>query len=135
MTTVIKDKDGNVINIGPWEYNLVGVANPDADNLLWSVVKDMLNNNKDPSMLYDDNGDMIMEALNPLPEESYPEESEVSDTKEGRIAVDDYRTHRRVAYPSLPDQQDMQFHDLNNGTTIWLETIQAVKVKYPKKVS
>ena len=41
---------------------------------------------------------------------------------------------RKEAYPSLQDQADMQFHDLANGTTTWLDAIQAVKDAYPKPV-
>ena len=43
-----------------------------------------------------------------------------------------YQRDRATAYPSLQDQADMQFHDLANGTTTWLDAIQAVKDAYPK---
>ena len=45
-----------------------------------------------------------------------------------------YARDRAEAYPSLQDQADMQFHDLANGTTTWLDAIQAVKDAYPKPV-
>ncbi len=45
-----------------------------------------------------------------------------------------YQRDRAKAYPSLQDQADMQFHDLANGTTTWLDAIQAVKDTYPKPV-
>ena len=43
-----------------------------------------------------------------------------------------YQRDRATAYPSLQDQADMQFHDLANSTTTWLDAIQAVKDAYPK---
>ena len=45
-----------------------------------------------------------------------------------------YQRDRAKAYPSLQDQADMQFHDLANGTTTWLDAIQAVKDTYPKPI-
>ena len=45
-----------------------------------------------------------------------------------------YQRDRATAYPSLQDQADMQFHDLANGTTTWLDAIQAVKDAYPKPI-
>jgi len=45
-----------------------------------------------------------------------------------------YKQQRAVAYPSLQDQADMQFHDLANGTTTWVDAIQAVKDAYPKPI-
>ena len=45
-----------------------------------------------------------------------------------------YQRDRAEAYPSLQDQADMQFHDLANGTTTWLDAIQAVKDAYPKPI-
>ena len=47
--------------------------------------------------------------------------------------VEAYKQQRAAEYPSMADQQDMQFHDAVNGTTTWKDTIQAVKDKYPKK--
>ena len=47
--------------------------------------------------------------------------------------VNEYQRQRAAEYPSMADQQDMQFHDAVNGTTTWKDAIQAVKVKYPKQ--
>ena len=43
-----------------------------------------------------------------------------------------YQRDRAVAYPSIQDQLDMQFHDAVNGTTTWNDAIQAVKDAHPK---
>jgi hypothetical protein len=45
-----------------------------------------------------------------------------------------YAELRAGEYPSREDQFDMQYHDQVNGTTIWKDTIQAVKDKYPKTI-
>ena len=50
-----------------------------------------------------------------------------------REEVNEYQRQRADEYPSIQDQQDMQFHDAVNGTTTWKDAIQAVKDKYPKK--
>lgn len=47
--------------------------------------------------------------------------------------VEEYKQQRAAEYPSIVEQQDMQFHDAVNGTTTWKDAIQAVKDKYPKK--
>ena len=44
----------------------------------------------------------------------------------------EYARNRKVEYPPIADQQDMQFHDAIDGTTTWQDAIQAVKTKYPK---
>ena len=43
-----------------------------------------------------------------------------------------YRDQRRLAYPALADQLDMLYHDQVNGTTVWKDTIAAVKAANPK---
>ena len=43
-----------------------------------------------------------------------------------------YEELRSVAYPSIQDQMDMQYHDLQNGTSTWEDAINAVKLEYPK---
>ena len=42
---------------------------------------------------------------------------------------------RKNEYPSLEDQQDMQFWDQENGTSTWRDTIETIKNKYPKSIS
>ena len=43
-----------------------------------------------------------------------------------------YQRDRALAYPSLQEQLDMQYWDSVNGTTVWQDTINAIKAKYPK---
>ena len=47
--------------------------------------------------------------------------------------VNEYQRQRAAEYPSMADQQDMQFHDAVNGTTTWKDAIRAIKDKYPKQ--
>jgi len=43
-----------------------------------------------------------------------------------------YSRNRAIAYPSIADQLDMQYHDSVDGTTTWADAIAAVKTKYAK---
>ena len=45
-----------------------------------------------------------------------------------------YQELRAAEYPSLQDQQDMQYWDSINQTTVWQDTISAIKTKYPKTI-
>jgi hypothetical protein len=44
----------------------------------------------------------------------------------------EYQRQRQSAYPSILEQLDMQYWDAVNGTTTWQDTINAIKVQYPK---
>jgi len=48
------------------------------------------------------------------------------------IVTPDYKEQRLAEYPSLTDQQDMQYWDAVNGTTTWKDKINEIKTKYPK---
>ena len=64
-----------------------------------------------------------------------PSEDEVKTKLAELIAeydAQEYARSRDAEYPSLKDQQDMQFHDAIDGTTTWQDAIQAIKNKYPK---
>lgn len=43
-----------------------------------------------------------------------------------------YKIQRRGEYPTMPEQLDMQYHDLLNNTNTWRDAVAAVKAKYPK---
>ena len=46
-----------------------------------------------------------------------------------------YKELRQQAYPSLQEQQDMQYWDAINGTAVWQDTITAIKAEYPKTIT
>lgn len=48
------------------------------------------------------------------------------------VDPDTYKYERVRAYPSIQEQLDMQYWDAVNGTTVWQDTINAIKAKYPK---
>ena len=48
------------------------------------------------------------------------------------IAVKKVQLARAAAYPSLQEQQDMQYWDAVNGTTTWKDAIAKVKSDNPK---
>ena len=43
-----------------------------------------------------------------------------------------YKEVRAAAYPSLEEQEDMKFHDVENSTATWFAAINAVKEAWPK---
>ena len=45
---------------------------------------------------------------------------------------ENYQFLRKVEYPSIVDQLDMIYWDSVNSTTVWKDTIDKVKKKYPK---
>jgi len=51
------------------------------------------------------------------------------------IIEPDYATLRQQEYPSREAQLDMMYWDKVNGTTVWEDTIQAIKDKYPKTIT
>lgn len=48
------------------------------------------------------------------------------------VGVTTYTESRAAEYPSLQEQQDMQYWDAMNGTTTWKDKITEIKNKYPK---
>ena len=46
-----------------------------------------------------------------------------------------YTELRAAEYPSLQEQADMKYWDEINGTTVWRDTITAIKEKYPKTIT
>ena len=51
------------------------------------------------------------------------------------IVEPDYATLRQQEYPTLQEQEDMKYWDEINGTTVWRDTITAIKDKYPKTIT
>jgi len=49
-----------------------------------------------------------------------------------KIQSRSYISKRRIAYPSIQDQLDMQYHDKVNGTNTWQTAIAKVKSDNPK---
>jgi len=51
-----------------------------------------------------------------------------------RVELDklSYQYDRKLAYPSISDQLDMQYWDAINGTTTWKDAIAKVKNDNPK---
>ena len=44
-----------------------------------------------------------------------------------------YADLRKSEYPEISEQLDMIYWDKINGTTVWTDTISAIKEKYPKE--
>jgi hypothetical protein len=62
-------------------------------------------------------------------------ENGVADIDGGEEVVqEDYSVLRQQDYPDMATQLDMQYWDSVNGTTVWQDTIDAIKAKYPKSL-
>ena len=51
------------------------------------------------------------------------------------IIEPDYAALRQQEYPTIQEQEDMKYWDEINGTTVWRDTITAIKDKYPKTIT
>ena len=51
------------------------------------------------------------------------------------VVEPDYATLRQQEYPSLQEQEDMRYWDEINGTTVWRDTITAIKERHPKTIT
>jgi hypothetical protein len=70
-------------------------------------------------------------TINSWAEAEYKQQEEERIRTNGGVTPN-YAQFRREAYPSLPDQLDMIYHDSVDGTTTWNDAIAAVKAKYRK---
>lgn len=43
-----------------------------------------------------------------------------------------YKDKRRLAYPTIEEQLEMMYDDKIKGTTTWIDSITAIKERYPK---
>ena len=55
-----------------------------------------------------------------------------ADSDDAAIIANAYKEDRRIAYPDIGDQMDMQYHDLLDGTTTWKDAVAKVKSANPK---
>lgn len=72
------------------------------------------------------------EMVELTPDEIYTPTAEELAEQEERIARDDRLLNRQEAYPNIGDQLDQIYWDQINGTTVWKDSITAVKGAHPK---
>jgi hypothetical protein len=87
--------------------------------------------------VFDDSGEYTEEQAKAamLCNKVNPTQSDIELATQAQQAEQDakqYQRDRAFAYPSIPEQLDMQYWDSVNGTTVWQDTINAIKAKYPK---
>lgn len=73
----------------------------------------------------------------PEQESTKPREEEIQNEiirLEQEYINKEYQRLRTLEYPSIQEQLDMQYWDKVNNTTVWEDTIAAIKEKYPKEV-
>lgn len=60
-------------------------------------------------------------------------DEELAQKRKEQIENKPYTEKRILAYPTIQDQLDMQYHDAINGTTTWKDAIAKVKTDNPKE--
>lgn len=112
---VIRDRDGAVINIGPWEYITV------------DVLETFIDESGNPAQR------KVGERIaNPIPDGATSAEEDVITTEDGGLAAaTDHVSLRRVAYPKIADQLDALWKG-GDAATAMRERVLAIKSKYPK---
>ena len=102
----------------------------------YKIIKDpidgsenIINRNSDGSQFSNDSGnsDYIQFLLD-------VKEQGLSIVEGADLTTDSYVELRQKEYPSLSNQQDMQYWDQENGTTYWIDMIRTIKNKYPKSI-
>ena len=106
------------------DYNIISALENLTPGASWSLPRNPNANSEYERLVWHDEN-----IQKPTEEEIVQKVAELKYQEE----VSEYQRQRAREYPSMADQQDMQFHDAVNGTTTWKDTIQAVKDKYPKK--
>lgn len=113
--------NGEIINIGDWEY----------------LIETIYKKDEKGNVLYDENNNPIIDKIvntNPLPEGAIEEELDVELVNGKFIRVDSptaYQSYRKQEYPPLAEQLDAiwkggsSMDDMRNK-------IMAIKSKYPK---
>ena len=64
--------------------------------------------------------------------DSQPTDDELNTAYTAWVNANDYREKRKISYPSMQEQLDMQYWDNVNGTTTWKDAIAKVKSDNPK---
>ena len=54
------------------------------------------------------------------------------DTIISKDKLENFNRYRALEYGPIPDQLDMLYHDMQNGTSKWIDHIYTIKQKYPK---
>jgi hypothetical protein len=73
-----------------------------------------------------------LEWLDATPQPTREEAEAVLARKVAEWDAVEYKRARAAAYPSIEAQLDMQYWDAVNGTTVWADTIAAIKEQFPK---
>ena len=102
----------------------------------YKIIKDpidgsenIINRNSDGSQFSNDSGNSdYIQFLQDVKEQGLSIVEGSDNTTQSYVEL------RRKEYPSLSDQQDMQYWDQENGTTYWIDMIRTIKNKYPKSI-
>lgn len=131
MANIIRDINGESIHIGEWEHDHQPVINPDAENMTLGEARAMESEGKNPDHLYDENGELVTEDLNPLPEGATQAEENTVTLPDGGVAAEDaYKIQRRYAYGSAEEQLEFI---AENGIQAFIARVHQIKQDNPKR--
>ena len=124
---VFKNAAGEVVNIGEWDLNEQPVKRTEPLNQ--ARLMEMKLNEQDPNLIYDEEGNVITEITNPIPEGVTEHDEEVVTLEDGtRCLASDYTKLRN--YPPIEEQLDYIYH---HGVDKWkADMIQPIKDANPK---
>ena len=102
----------------------------------YKIIKDpidgsenIINRNSDGSQFSNDSGNSdYIQFLQDVKEQGLSIVEGSDNTTQSYVEL------RQKEYPSLSNQQDMQYWDQENGTTYWIDMIRTIKNKYPKSI-
>jgi len=80
----------------------------------------------------DGNGIYIFEWNLDIPQPTDAQLDTYEDSANTQDALDILRNNRKISYPDIAEQLDMQYWDAVNGTTTWKDAIAQVKADNPK---
>lgn len=135
---VFRDKEGNIINIGDWDYQYRDLYADDKDKPIRDHT--IFNHNPDGSPAEPPIIGYVQKKVgevadNPLPEGATEAEEEVIEGVDGGLYHHtEYQKLREIAYPSIGDQLDALFK-AGVFPPDMAAQLQAVKDKYPKVTS
>tara|TARA_R110000744_G_C19349668_1_gene560284 strand:- start:72 stop:455 length:384 start_codon:yes stop_codon:yes gene_type:complete len=124
---VFKNAAGEVVNIGEWDFNEQPVKR--TEPLHQAKLMEFKFKGLDPNLIYDEEGNVITEITNPIPEGVTEHEEEVTTFEDGaRCLVSDYTKLRN--YPPIEEQLDYIYH---YSVEKWkADIIQPIKDANPK---
>lgn len=131
MKNVVRDKDGECINIGEWDHDIQPVINEKSESMTLGDARSMEAAGKNPDYLYDEMGELVTKDFHPLPEGATQKQEIIIILPDGGLTVEDaYRIRRRFEYGTAEKQLEFI---AENGIDAFIEMIASIKQDHPRR--